>query len=262
MAKWSAFPFDNAEFTYDIPRLRQRWPRLHAGDTEPWPDDEQTVAAWAHFHAGRFRQAVDAGLKAGGAGATAANKAQCIYAHYLEKDAAKRLELFLEAAARAEMQQHAEPDNANAWYWHAYALGRYSQGISILKALAQGLGGKVKTSLERTIALAPRHADAHIALGSFHAEVIDHVGRLMGRTQGADAATGLAIYRRALKLDPHTVIGRVELASGLLKIEGEGGRKEAAKLLRQAAETTPIDAMERLDVEAARAALPATAPRA
>ena len=113
----------------------------------------------------------------------------------------------------------------------AYALGRYSQGISVVKALAQGLGGKVKAALERTIALAPRHADAHIALGSFHAEVIDHVGRLIGRTQGADAATGLALYRRALKLDPASVIGRVELASGLLKIDGEKGRKEAGKLL-------------------------------
>jgi len=262
MAKWSAFPFDNADFTYDLPRLRQRWPRLHAGDAEPWPDDALAVAAWAHFHGGRFKLAVDAGLKAGGAGATAANKAQCIYAHYLEKDAEKRLQLYLEVAARAEAQQHAEPDNANAWYWHAYALGRYSQEINVLKALAQGLGGKVKKALDRTIALAPRHADAHIALGSFHAEVIDHVGRLMGRTQGADAAIGLAMYRRALKLDPQSVIGKVESARGLLKIEGEKGRKEAVKLLRQAADATPRDAMERLDVEAARAALPATAPRA
>ena len=83
--------------------------------------------------------------------------------------------------------------------------------------------------------------------------MIDHVGRLMGRTQGADAATGLAMYRRALKLDPASVIGRVELASGLLKIDGEKGRKEAERLLAQAAAATPRDAMERLDVEAAKA---------
>ena len=255
MAKWAAFPYDRTDYTYDPGQLRKQWARLHAGDGEPWPEDDRVVAAWAHFHAGEFRKAVDAGLKAGGAGRTAANKAQCIYAHYLERNEDTKLALYLEAAARAEAQQRAEPENPNAWYWHGYALGRYGQGISVVKALAQGLGGKVKSALERTIALSPRHADAHIALGSFHAEVIDHVGRLIGRTQGADAATGLALYRRALKLDPASVIGRVELASGLLKLDGEKGNKEAGKLLTQAAASTPHDAMERLDVEAATSAL-------
>ncbi|MFX8297259.1 hypothetical protein ABTL30_19790, partial [Acinetobacter baumannii] len=91
---------------------------------------------------------------------------------------------------RAEAQQAEEPKNANAYYWQAYALGRYGQGISVAKALAQGLGSKVKTALETTIKLAPKHADAHIALGAFHAEVIDKVGKLLGKTQGADTATG------------------------------------------------------------------------
>ena len=54
----------------------------------------------------------------------------------------------MEVAERAEAQQAAEPKNANAWYWQAYALGRYSQGISVAKALAQGLGSKVKNALE------------------------------------------------------------------------------------------------------------------
>jgi tetratricopeptide (TPR) repeat protein len=255
MAKWAAFPYDKADYSYDPGQLRKQWARLHAGDAEPWPEDDKVVAAWLAFHAGEFRKAVDTGVKAGGGGLTAANKAQCIYAHYLEKNAETKLALFLEAAERAEAQQLAEPENPNAWYWQGYALGRYGQGISVVKALAQGLGGKVRAALERTIALAPRHGDAHIALGSFHAEVIDHVGRLMGRTQGADAATGLALYRRALKLDPASTIGRLELASALLKIEGEKGRREARKLLTQAAESTPRDAMERLDVEAARSAV-------
>jgi tetratricopeptide (TPR) repeat protein len=255
MAKWAAFPYDNADYTCEPAELRKRWPRLHAGDAEPWPADERVVAAWALFHAGEFRKAVDAGRKAGGAGVTAANKAQCIYAHYLEKNPETQLALYLEAAERAAAQQHAEPENPNAWYWQGYALGRYSQGISVVRALAQGLGGKVKGALERTIALQPRHADAHIALGSFHAEVIDHVGRLMGHTQGADAATGLGLYRRALKLDPASLIGRLELARGVVKIDGEKGRKEAAKLLAQAVAATPRDAMEHLDVAAAKAAL-------
>ena len=163
--------------------------------------------------------------------------------------------MFMEAAERAEAQQAAEPKNANAWYWQAYALGRYSQGISVAKALAQGLGGKVKAALETAIKLAPKHADAHIALGSFHAEVIDKVGKLLGRTQGADTATGLKMYKEALKLNPTSAIAMIEYANGLVMLEGDKKMKEAEKLYADAAACKPLDAMERLDVEMAKAEL-------
>jgi len=143
------------------------------------PQRQEGPRSLGLFHAGEFERATEAGLAVGGAGITAANKAQAIYATYLEPKEKNRLDLFLQVAERAEAQAQAEPGNANAWYWHAYALGRYSQGISVAKALAQGLGGKIKTALEKAIALAPAHADAHIALGAFHAEVIDKVGALM-----------------------------------------------------------------------------------
>jgi tetratricopeptide (TPR) repeat protein len=253
MAKWTAFPYD--AYDYDATALKKHWARLHAGDAEPWPKDDKVVAAWSLFHAGQFQKAFEAGLKAGGAGITVANKAQCIYANYLEKSEKVRLEMFLEAAERAEAQQQAEPKNANAWYWQAYAIGRYGQGISVAKALAQGLGGKVKTALETAIQLAPKHADAHIALGAFHAEVIDKVGKLLGRTQGADAATGLKLFRQALKLNPTSAIAMVEYANGLIMLEGEKKMPEAEQLYADAAACEPMDAMERLDVEMAKAEL-------
>src|SRR5438093_5518175 len=148
MAQWTAFPYDTAEYTYDAATLKKRWARLHAGDAEPLPKDDKVLAAWALFHAGEFQKACEAGLKAGGAGVTVANKAQAIHANYLEKNEKTQLAMFLEVAERAEAQAADEPKNANALYWQAYALGRYSQGISVAKALAQGLGGKVKSALE------------------------------------------------------------------------------------------------------------------
>jgi tetratricopeptide (TPR) repeat protein len=255
MAKWTAFPYDTAEYTYDAAALKKHWARLHAGDAEPFPKDDKVLAAWALFHAGEFQKAYDAGLKAGGAGITVANKAQAIYANYLEKNEKTQLAMFMEVAERAEAQQAEEPKNANAHYWQAYALGRYSQGISVAKALAQGLGGKVKTALETTIKLAPKHADAHIALGAFHAEVIDKVGKLLGKTQGADAATGLKMYKEALKLNPTSAIAMVEYANGLVMLEGDKKMKEAEQLYADAAACEPMDAMERLDVEMAKAEL-------
>ena len=255
MAKWTAFPYDSAGYTRDSAALKKLWSRLHTGDAEPLPLDDKVVAAWALFHAGEFRKACEAGLKLGGSGITLANKAQAIYANYLEKSEKTKLAMFQEVAARAEAQIADDAKNPNAHYWMAYALGRYSQGISVAKALAQGLGSKVKGALETTIKLAPKHADAHIALGAFHAEVIDKVGKLLGRTQGADAATGLKLYQQALKLNPISAIAMIEYANGLVMLEGDKRMKEAEKLYAQAAECDAADAMERLDIEMAKAEL-------
>ncbi|MGY4830830.1 hypothetical protein ACVNIS_19825 [Sphaerotilaceae bacterium SBD11-9] len=255
MAKWTAFPYDAAEYTYDAAALKKKWARLHAGDAEPLPKDEKVLAAWALFHAGEFQKATEAGLKAGGAGITVANKAQSIYANYLEKNEKTKFALFLEVVARAEAQAAEDPKNANAHYQIAYSLGRYSQGISVAKALAQGLGSKVKSSLETAIKLSPKHADAHITLGAFHAEVIDKVGSLLARTQGASKDAGLSNFKTALKLNPTSAIAMVEYANGLVMLEGDKKMKEAEKLYADAAASEPMDAMERLDVEMAKAEL-------
>jgi tetratricopeptide (TPR) repeat protein len=255
MAQWTGFPHDAAAYTYDTATLKKKWARLHQGDAEPCPKDAASLAAWALYHAGEFQKAVEAGLKAGGSGLTAANKAQAVYATYLEKSEKTRLALFMEVAERAEAEVASDPDNPNAHYMMAFALGRYSQGISVAKALSQGLGNKIKTALERCIALAPQHADAHIALGAFHAEVIDKVGSLLGRTQGASKDTGLAMFKTALKLNPTSAIAMVEYANGMVMLEGDKKMKDATKLYEQAAACEPKDAMERLDVEMAKTEL-------
>jgi len=259
MAKWTAFPHDATPYTYDGAALKKKWARLHAGDAEPLPKDDSVLAAWRLFHAGEFQKATEAGLKAAKSGASAgmtvANKSQAIYATYLEGSEKAKHALFLEVVERAEARAAQDPKDANAWYCMAYALGRYSQSISVAKALAQGLGSKVKGALETTIRLSPKHADAHIALGSFHAEVIDKVGSLLGRTQGASKDAGLAFYKTALKLNPDSAIGMIEYANGMVMLEGEKRIAEATRLYEAAAACEPLDATERLDVEMAKAEL-------
>jgi tetratricopeptide (TPR) repeat protein len=255
MARWTAFPH-LGEFHFDAASVKKQWARLHAGDAEPFPTDPRVIEAWALFHNGEFQQAAEAGLKAGGSGITAANKATAVYANYLEKKEKTKLDLFVEVAERAESQAAQDAKNANAWYWQAYALGRYSQGISVAKALAQGLGGKVKEALEQTIKLQPKHADAHIALAAFHAEVIDKVGSLIGSmTYGAKKDVGLKLFQDALKLNPVSAIGMIEYANGLMMLEGDKKMKDATKLYEQAASSKPLDATERLDVELAKVEL-------
>ena len=255
MAKWTAFP-QTGEYEFDVARVKKSWNRLHMGDAESLPWEDALLEAWALYHSGHFQSACVAGLKAGGAGLAVANKATCIYATYLENKEKTRQDLFLEVAKRTDAQLSENPLCASAHYWQAYAMGRYSQGISVAKALAQGLGGKIKSSLETTIRLQPKHADAHIALGAFHAEVIDKVGSLIGgMTYGAKKDIGLKLFQDGVKLNPGSPIALVEYANALVMLEGDKKLADATRLYEQAAQSKPADAMERLVVDMARTEL-------
>jgi tetratricopeptide (TPR) repeat protein len=255
VATWTAFNRCD-EYPFDANRVKTCWSKLHAGDQEPVPQDGRVLDAWALFHRGEFQHAAELGVQAGLAGITVTSKATCVYANYLEPREKVRLRLFLDTADRAAALAASEPENANAFYWQAYALGRYSQGISVAKALAQGIGGKVKWALEKAIALQPRHADAHVALGAFHAEVIDKVGSLIANmTYGAKKETSLNLFEMALGLTPQSAIAKVEYANALVILEGDKRLVDATRYYEQAAGTRALDATERLDVEMALAEL-------
>lgn len=257
MAKaWTKFPHPDKAFVYDGAQLSKQWSRLHKGDCEAMPKDAEAQAAWRHYHAGEFQQAVERGRAAKGAAVNAAVKAQTVYANHLEKNEKLRLSLFEEAAAWAAERRAEAPKDANAHYLYAFALGRYSQGISVVKALAQGFGGKIKDALLMALKLAPKHAEAHTAFGAYQAEVINKVGGLVaGMTYGAKKDSALEHFGQAVKLFPESPIAHTEYANGLLLLFGKGRIDEATKLYEKAAAAKPADAMERLDVERARAEL-------
>ena len=254
--KWAKFPHAAAAYAYDGAALKKQWDRLHRGDGEPFPKDIGVFDAWRHYHAGEFQQAVEAGIAAGGAGVNAAIKAQSIYANYLEKTEKSKLALFEAAAGWAAERRARAPKDANAHYLYAYALGRYGQGISVAKALAQGFGGKIKDALTAALKLAPAHAEAHTAYGAYQAEVVNKVGGLVaGMTYGAKKESALEHYQKAVRLHPDSAIARIEYANGLILLFGKDRLDEATKLYEQAAACKPMDAMERLDVELARSEL-------
>jgi tetratricopeptide (TPR) repeat protein len=255
-AKWIAFPHPMKEYVYAGDALKKNWARLHRGDCEPFPKNVDAQEAWRLFHQGKFGDAVAQGLEGGGAGITAANKAQAIYANGVETRSDAQLPHFEDVMKRAESQARSEPKNANAHYLYAYAAGRYSQRISITKALAEGYGGKIRAALEATLKLQPGHAEAHVAMGAYHAEIIDKIGALIGGlTYGAKRESGEEHYRKALKLTPDSPIAHLEMARGLVMMHGRKASEEARKLYARAAAIKPRDAMESLDVAAAKGAL-------
>jgi tetratricopeptide (TPR) repeat protein len=254
--KWVRFPHSNDGFAYDAAAIRKQWPRLHRGDTEPLPKDPRVLDAWRFYHAGEFQQAVALGHGTGGVATNAAVKAQTVYAIYLERAEATRLALLEQAAGWADAYRKAAPDDANAHYLYAFALGRHVQGISVDMALAQGFGGKIKEALTTALKLAPNHAEAHTAFGAYQSEVIDKVGTLVaGMTYGAKKDSAVEHFETALKIFPESPIAHIEYANGLLRLFGKARIAEAAKLYEKAAAAKPADAMERLDVELAKSEL-------
>ena len=260
--------------------LKKAWPRLHDGDCEPFPDAKRAAAlikaagktapkgldadaladalqdAWRAFHHGDFQAAFDAGQALGPVGASVAVKALGVHAtHLVDRDAAK-LERFEQAAAIAEAAVAALPDEPNSHYRLAYALGRYSQGLSIAKALKLGIAGKVRSALETTLEMVPEHAEAHTALALYHAEIIAKIGAMVGGlTYGAKAASAKTHIATALKLTPTSPIAHIEHGNVLMLLHGDREEDAAAAAYETAAALAPADAMEALDAAHARAQL-------
>ena len=279
MAKkaWTAFPHPDKAFDYEGARLAKAWPALHAGDQEAFPDEKRIAAllkknpklgkdapaiatqlqdAWRAFHRGDFQDAHDAGVALKALGASVAVKAGGIHATYLVDDVAAKTTRYESLARLADEAIAALPDEANSHYRRAFALGRLSQTISIGKALAQGLAGKVRDSLDTTLELAPRHAEAHTALGVYHAEIVAKVGGMLAKlTYGANAADAEKHLKQALKLTPESPIAWIEYGNALMLLHGDKREDDVAEAYDKAARLKPHDAMEALDAAWAKAQL-------
>jgi len=276
---WAKFPHANKSFDYAGDKLAKAWDKLHAGDCEPFPDEAHVAAllkgnaklgkaadagklaaelqdAWRDYHRGDFQSAFERGEKLGALGASVAIKAMGIHAGYLVDDEDEQLARYEACAKLAEVAIEALPKEANSHYRRAFAVGRYSQGISIAKALSQGLAGKVRESLDKTLKLAPKHAEAHTALGLYHCEIINKVGGMIGGlTYGAKAATGEEHLKTAIKLTPDSPIAHIEYGNGLLLLHGDKKEDAAADAYEKATNLKARDAMEALDIAFAKSQL-------
>ncbi len=277
--KWAAFTLGDKAFDYSGDKLEKAWAKLHVGDQEPFPDEARIAKllkansklgkaadagkiaaslqeAWRAYHRGDFQEAFEAGEELGPLGASVACKAMGIHAAHLVKDDKDRLKRFETAVGLAEAAIEALPKEANSHYFHAFALGRYSQQISIAKALTQGLAGKVKVSLEATLALQPKHADAHTAMALYHAEIVNKVGGMLASlTYGAKPAIAEEHLKQAVKLAPDVPIVHIEHGNALLLLYGDKKEKDAMAAYEKAIKLKPREAMDALDIAAAKAEL-------
>ena len=200
---------------------------------------------------GRYLEAYELAQRLGGPEALVLGaKAASLYALYQAKDPEKRA--WYERAERLASQAIAkDPNNPEAYFERARALGRLAQYMGILEALAQGMAPRIKGDLEKALKLKPDHAGAMVALALWHFELVQK-GFLVAATQGADRNQVEPLMKRAIQLEPEGIIHRVEYARVLA---AWGRKEEARKQLEVALSLRPQTAADRYDQERARKAL-------
>lgn len=232
--------------------LLSRWSTLHAADLAAPPSGD-LLAAWLLFHNGHFADAAAAAQQLGDDGLPVLIRSVVAYTDYICEDEDVCTDLLEQAYLQGEA---ADSDDANVAFTTALAMGRYSQSISITKALAKGLGGKVKNLLNAVLEAQPEHAEAHLALAMYHAEIIDKVGATLGGlTYGAKPKIAYQHIERALDLVPNA-INLIEAGNAMLLLKGEDqGMDDATEYYTQAAEVEPLDALQSMDVDFAASQL-------
>jgi hypothetical protein len=255
---WKACPVDMSDLDLSGDKLREQWAVLHLGNREPFPESEQVQDAWRKYHLGNFALAAEIGLAAGRDGVVPAAFATTIYAQYIEDNEKRKIELFKEAMAMCKGAEEAGLSTPNLHYMYAVAMGRYSQFISMIEALAQGFGGRIKEQVQKCLDLDNEHAEAHATFGGWHAGISDQAGSLMAKMlYGATQDGAHEHYDEAVRLAPDHVVPHVEYARGLDVMYGDSERASIREKLERSLQVKAWDAMQRMDQEAGRKQLAA-----
>jgi len=259
ISNWEQLPEDFT-FDYNQEQLANVWSQLHTGDQYAYPlslDDydkeilNAQAQAWLDYHNGDYQAAAEAGLELAEHGAVILAKSVAAYCDYLCEDEDEILALLKSTIDICESAAKVLPDCANTQFVNALIMGRYSQRISITKALSQGLGGKIKTYLETTLELEPNHAEAHTAMALYHAEIIDKIGAMIGGlTYGAKKPVAMKHFEISMQLTPDVPIAAIEYANGLLLLGGSDDK--AIELYQHASECEALDALQNCDISFAQ----------
>jgi tetratricopeptide (TPR) repeat protein len=148
-----------------------------------------------------------------------------------------------ETYARAAIKTNAK--YAEGYMETARALGRLSQLRGVMTALSQGYGSQIRENLDKCLELDKDHAGAMVAYGVWHSEI---VSKGVGWLYGASGDKGLEYFNKAIKLEPKTIIHRVEFARGMVLLDKAKFLPKAIEHLEVAVKLTPNDAAEKLDL--------------
>ena len=101
-------------------------------------------------------------------------------------------------------------------------------------------------ALENALRLNPEIADAHLSLGTWHAEAVNSGGFMARVLYGASKNGALTHYEKAIRLAPDEKVIYVQYAFGLLLLNETANRDHARELLEHAVKMPSRDAHDRL----------------
>jgi tetratricopeptide (TPR) repeat protein len=142
-----------------------------------------------------------------------------------------------------ELAQKSNPNGIEGWYYYGLSVGTYSDGVSILTALAEGLKGKTQKSFETAYKLNKKFDNCGpiLSLGRFWQVLPGIAGRdrkkaeqlfneyvsIMGNSK--DCNNDVWFFRGELYKD----LGKKAEAKADLTKAAAGGNKDAKKLLEE-----------------------------
>ncbi|HMO44443.1 MAG TPA: hypothetical protein PKB14_00265 [Rubrivivax sp.] len=254
---WTPCAVDRSQLDLEGPALQSKWAALHMGNHEPYPADEALQNVWRLYHLGHFADGVAAAETLGDAGLTPLAFCATIHAHYVEQDEKLKADIFGQTIALCEQARARGFSSANFHYMYAVTLGRYSQTMTPLEALTDGLVARMKEQIDLCLAIDDRHAEALATLAGWHAAITTESGEMMARMMyGATEEAAIELYEKAVQCAPDSPVPYIEFAQGLEKLYGAEGAVDRIRAnLQKGLGVKPIDAMQQLDAKHAAALL-------
>ena len=205
---------------------------------------EEARTAYAE---GRFVEAAALGEALGTSdGYALAAESLAIHGYYIAAED-EQPELFAHAIRAADQAIRLDPESPEAHFQSAHAIGREAQTVSVMEALNRGYARRTRQAAEEALRLNPEMAEAHLTLASWHAEIVNKMGRFVaGMTYRATRRDALEYYEKALDLAPDEKTVYLEYANGLLLFNRNRNREQARELLLRGLEVPPGDAYDRI----------------
>lgn len=192
---------------------------------------------------------------------TLAARSRLAYLSYVNRKAASFAALE-GCAALAERAIAQDPRNVEAHLQYVVALGFMGRVAGNIRAHLAGYATDARTHLDTALRLDPENGWAHGMLGAWHMEIVRKGGAfLAGSIYGAKLDKGIALYQRALQLDPDNPVLHYEFGLALTAQDMRRFGTQAETQLRQALALPARNAFEQLAQQRAQQLLIALATR-
>lgn len=209
---------------------------------------------WALHRDGEFLISAMSGEELGTAeGIHVAVTSLTVHGHYFAQDE-ERQKTLRKAIELSRMLVAMRPEDPDAHFHLARALGRYAQTLPPLKALSEGIGDKIKQSLNRALQLDADFWPAHLAFGTWHVEIVAKGGLLGKLTFGASENQAKHHLARAAELAPDSAVMHLETALAYRLLGAKEHRVRIFRHLLLAIEKPVHDAYDEI-VQATAASL-------